>query len=257
MSVISVPHARLPDQITIDFGPADILARTFLSLDRAVRERGVYLSISHDLHELVEVNEKNRQQWSPLLPMFDPSLGGVSPENSFWIRGVNDRGEVVLCHAARLYLWSQTSLFEELESLRFFYPDPQAQKNVGEECIVGTEEARSITGRVCYSGAVWVRPDLRGRGLAHLTPKLVRAYSLSRWYPDFSLGMVQMRNVPGEKAAQTYGWRHVQSGIHWLNSRDSAAEIKVAYGWLERDEVIEDLAESAGALSHPVDLAVI
>ena len=43
MSVISQtqPRLRLPDQVTIDFGPAPLLAQSFLSLDRAMREQGV------------------------------------------------------------------------------------------------------------------------------------------------------------------------------------------------------------------------
>jgi hypothetical protein len=226
-------------------------------VDRAIRDRGIYLSISHDLSELVEANEQNRKDWSPLLPMFDPSLGGITTENSFWIRGVNDRGEVVLCHAARLYLWPETSLTEELETLRFFYPDPILQKKPAEHCIVESEAARGISGRVCYSGAVWVRPDYRGRGLAHLTPRLIRAYSLTKWYPDFSLGMVQMRNVTGHKAAETYGWRHIDSGIHWFGSGEGIDELKVAFGWLERDEIVEDLQQYTALLRNPVDAAVV
>lgn len=256
MSVISTPHARLPDQVTINFGPADVLATAFLRLDRAVREQGIYLSISHDLDELVEANERNRKDWPALLPMFDPSLGGYQPENGFWVRGVNDKGEVVLCHAARLYLWPESSLFTELETLRFFYPDPDLQKQAGETCIVDTDGARDVSGRVCYSGAVWVRTDYRGRGLAHLTPRLVRGYSLTKWYPDFSLGMVQLRNVKGEKAAQTYGWQHMEPGIHWFGSR-AAPKLEVAYGWLTRDEVIADLESYCALSSDAVDRAVV
>jgi GNAT superfamily N-acetyltransferase len=251
------PRLRLPDQVTVDFGPPDVLAATFLSVDRAVRDHGIYLSINHDLGELVEVNEQNRKDWSPLLPMFDPSLGGTSPENSFWISGVNDSGEVVLCHAARLYLWPETSLADELETLRFFYPQPEIQKKANERCLVVSDAASTISGRVCYSGAVWVRPDYRGRGLAHLTPRLVRAYSLTRWYPDFSVGMVQMRNVTGHKAAETYGWRHMDTGIHWFGSGHGPEELKVAFGWLEREEVVEDLQQYTSLLRDPVNAAVV
>lgn len=257
MSIISVPHARLPDQINVNFGPPELLGPAFLALDRAARQRGVYLSISHDLDELAYVNEVYRKDWYPLPPMFDPTLGGISEDNAFWIRGVNGKGEVVLSHACRMYVWPDTSLADELESMRFFYPEPETQRSPGEACIVASDAATQVFGRVCYSGAVWVRPDFRKLGLAHITPRLVRAYSLTHWYPDFSMGMVKTSAVPNAAAARTYGWRHVHTGIRWLGSREGGAELEFAFGWLDRDDVVADLEEFTLLLDEPVGALVV
>lgn len=241
MSVISLhPHLRLPDQVTVKFGPADLLARTFLRLDHSIRELGIYLSVSHDLEELAEVNARNRKDSPALLPMFDVRLGGITRENAFWLRGVNEQGEVVLTSAARLYLWSTTSLADELRSLRFFYNDPAVQSRPGEACTVFSEAASAIGGRVSYGGAIWVRSDYRGLGLAHTAPRLARAYALTQWYPDFALGMVQTRNVTGNKAAQTYGWPNVDTGFRWTGS-EVTPTLDVALGWFTRDQIASDL----------------
>ena len=149
MSVFSQPRLRLPDQVSIDFGPAPLLGRTFLTLDRAVRQQGIYLSISHDLNELLRINEQNRKDWYPLAPMFDPTLGDINPDNSFWIGGLNEKGEVVVAQAARLYLWPDTSMTDELESMRFYYPQPETQVGEHEGCVVETTATANIFGRVC------------------------------------------------------------------------------------------------------------
>jgi hypothetical protein len=244
MSVFSVPRPRLPDQITVEFGPPDILGRAFLNLDRTVRERGIYLSVSHDLEELAEVNARNRKDWYPLPPMFDTTLGGITPENAFWMCGVNDKGEVVLTHSGRLYFWPHTSLTDEFESMRFFYPDPERQKSPGEACIVETEAAREISGRVCYTGALWFRPDYRGLGLASILPRLSRAYALTKWYPDFMLSMA--KNALMERGmARTYGWSNVDTGVRWLGSREGGAQLEFSLGWLDQQETVNDLERFA------------
>ena len=235
-------YPRLPDQISVNFGPAEILGPAFLAVDRAVREQGVYLSVSHDLEDLLDANKRNRKNWYPLLPMFDASVGGITPETGFWVRGVNGEDEVVAAHACRLYSWPKTSLIEEFRSMRFMYPDPEVQKNPGEECIVETEVIGELTGRVCYSGAMWVRPDYRGRNLASLIPRVTRAYALTRWYPNFIMGMVKSADM-SRGAKQTYGWPRVDSGVRWRGSNEGSEELDIVVGWFNQREVATDLEQ--------------
>lgn len=253
MSVFSTrPYPRLPDQIRVEFGPPDLLARSFLALDRAVRERGIYLSVSHDLRELAAINRLNLKEWYPLPPMFDHALGGITDETGFWLRGVNEEGEVVLTQAGRLYPLSGTTLTDEIESMRLFYPDPQSQKPAGEEWFVETESARTISGRVCYTGALWFRPDYRGRGLASIMPRLTRAYATTRWYPDYTLSLVKTSLVM-RGLARTYGWRNVDSRIRWVGSREGGAELEFALGWMNQEDVLDDLDQFRLLLSADAD----
>jgi hypothetical protein len=259
MSVFSIkpPRRRLPDQVTIDFGPSELLGRAFIALDKACRQRGIYLSVNHDMGELAEANAQNRQHWYPLPPMFDVANGGLSADNAFWICGVNEQGEVVMTNAARLYSWPDTTLADEFESMRFFYTDPERQRAPNESCLVESNAAHEISGRVCYGGAIWVRPDYRGFGLAHFAPRLARAYALTRWYPDYLLGLVNTASASGSKAAQTYGWPNVSTGVRMCGAHKYGEEVNFAFGWFEPHDVIDDLDQYTSLLGDaPRELVV-
>jgi len=259
MSVIRTrPRVRLPDQISVEFGPADLLGPAFLLLDRTMRERGVYLSISHDLEDLAAVNRANRQDWYPLLPMFDPAAGGITPETGFWVCGVNEQGEVVMAHACRLYSWPNGSLFDAFDSMKFFYPRPEEQKNPGELCLIDNPALRAVSGRVCYSGAMWVRSDYRGLSLATISPRVTRAYALTRWAPDFLMGMVKTSDLKkGAGAKQTYGWPNVEGGVRWRGSSEGSAEMEITVGWFTNEEATDDLEQYAMLLRHQAGVLVV
>src|SRR4051794_31895938 len=179
------------DQITLDHGPRPLLGQSFLDAEQAVRDRGIYLSLRTDFNELVEVNRQNQKCWTPLIPLFNPEKSQLKPDAAFWLRGMNEKGEVVCTQAARLYLWEGTTLKDELTSLRLFYSDPSDAIARGEHWIVTAPSASIITGRVAFSGATWARPDYRGRQLATLLPRISRAYALTRWRTEFSFSFVE------------------------------------------------------------------
>lgn len=254
MSVISAPHPRLPDQVDVQFGPADLLGPAFLHLDRAARERGVYLSISNDFDELAAINAKYRDQWYPLPPMFDPALGGISHENAFWIHGVDEWGETAVTQAARLYI-AESSLTEELSSMRLFYPKPQTQRGSDEACIVETDVTDRIAGRVCYTGLLWFRPDFRSHGLVSVMPRLTRAYALTSWYPDYMLSFTKKRAADNARAIRRVsGWRNVDGTIRWRGSREGGTEIEFNLVWMGREAVTQDLASFTRLLAEPAVL---
>src|SRR5580692_1491939 len=113
--------ARLPEQIVIQHGPRETLGTYFLALDRAVRERGIYLSLQSNFTLLKALNGQHQASWGPFNPLFDPDCSGITADNAFWILGTDASGDVVLTQAARHYDWSHTSLAAELVSLRLFF----------------------------------------------------------------------------------------------------------------------------------------
>lgn len=244
MSFISARrYPRLPDQVKVNFGPPDLMARTFLTLDRFVRDHGIFLSISRDLDELVEINKSNLEAWYPLLPMFDPNYGGATPENTFWIRGVDQNGTVVLSQCARLFLWSDSTLESELETMGVFYAGPGEKAHVGEHCIVGTQALDAIRGRVCFTGGLWFRPDFRGRGLAHVMPRLTRAFALTTWRPDFFFSVLQ-EHIVAAGMPKVYGWRHLDAPVYWRGC-PLYGDLDLAVGWMNTEETIDDLGSFA------------
>jgi hypothetical protein len=76
------------------------------------------------LDDLVVINRGNRDTWLPLIPIFDPAMGGTTAETGFVLLGRNSAGEVVATQAARLYDWPATCFHDEAASLRMFYADP-------------------------------------------------------------------------------------------------------------------------------------
>lgn len=108
MSVISIP--RLPDQINVNFGPAEAAGQSILLTDRRVRDIGIRLSLSFDFDELLRANRSNSKDWYALPPMFDSTYNELGVDNAFWLRGIDRHGDVVLTHAVRLYVWRGTDL---------------------------------------------------------------------------------------------------------------------------------------------------
>lgn len=250
MSVITIP--RLPDQLTVNFGPAEAVAQTVLATDRAVRDIGIRLSLSTDFSELQQVNGANRTDWYPLSPNFDPAGCTLTPENALWLKGVNRDGDVVLCHALRLYS-VRDSLKEELESLQFYFDDPTAARAAGVRVQVDTPVAATMSGRVAYSGALWVRSDFRGFGLARSIPSLSRAIALTTWYPNFHT-CVLTQSTEEKGMARVYGYDHCQYALWYTKLPGFAPFLKSALCWMDTAEIEAEVSNGASRLQQRVGI---
>jgi len=242
----SVP--RLPDQFSVNFGPAEAIGRVVLSTDFAVRKAGIRLSLSTDFEELAHVNEINRSDWYPLTPNLDFRHSAIDEKNAFWLKGINAQGEVVLCQAVRLYVFGVTQLKEELESLRFYFERPETAKANGTSVEVTAPIASAINRRVSYGGGLWIRSDFRGSGLARFIPSLNRALAVTRWYPSYHICILTQPTV--EKGMdKVYGYNHLEHSIWLRNLPGFAANLKCAVCWKTTDEaVLEIEARASGEL---------
>src|ERR1700681_4964478 len=229
---------RLPDQITVDHGPTDLLARFFLAADRAARERGVYLTLRHDLEGLVALNERQRKHWYRISPLFDPAFSALSPRNSYWIEGRNAAGETVAAQAGRVFFWPDTTLKDEIESLRIFYADPARMAVPGETIAMTAPSAAEISGGVVYSGSGWYRPDFRGRALSAILPRISRAYALTRWNTETTVSFVEQSLIDKGVVAR-YGYRRIEHALDWRASLKG--DITLALIWMPRAELEDDL----------------
>jgi hypothetical protein len=111
-SLRNTSSPRLPDQITVDYGPRygprDLLARFSLEADRAARSRGVYLHLHADLAGLAAFNRR-APSWGTLVPIFQPECGLLKLDSAFWIEGRSATGEIVATQAARFFQWPQSN----------------------------------------------------------------------------------------------------------------------------------------------------
>lgn len=172
---------------------ASLFGHFFLAAVAAAEKAGLDV-VFGSFGELVQLNRQQSANWHPLTPLFDPKFAQLSDENSFCIFGVNEKGNIVVCHAARLFDWTGSNFTEEATSLRLFYSDPVRMKWPAESCNVTAQLGRSLTGKVAYSGAAWVRPDYRGRALADIFPRIGKIYAYTRWEPEVIIGLMSEQN---------------------------------------------------------------
>ena len=229
---------RLPANLKIKHGPAGLLGRFFLWADSAARERGVKLSFA-SLQDLVAANRANSDSWRPLVPVFDPVLGGMRPEMGFVLIGRDKNDQVVATQAARLYDWS-TSLKDEATSLRMFYADPDAAFAREDRCAITAPIAEKITGRVVFSGGIWYRRDFRGKDLGTILPRISRAYAFTRWNSDFTIGMLGDAVIAGGMAERCGYTKAEPSSVALVASPLGA--MRCALVWMQSDELLAYLA---------------
>jgi hypothetical protein len=207
--------------------------------DGEARDRGVTLSFA-SLEELAAVNRTNSNTWRPLVPLFDPLVGGIDAQTGFALLGRNAAGEIVATQAARLYQWSTTCFHDEAISLRMFYADPAAALARGERCAVSAASARVISGRVVFSGAGWYRPDYRGKGLATVLPRISRAYAYTRWHSDCTISMFADAVLAGGMAERC-GYTNIEpASVELFNS--PAGTLRLALVSMATAENLADLA---------------
>jgi GNAT superfamily N-acetyltransferase len=235
-NIVPENNLRLPDALTIKHGPANLLSRFVLDGDRLARSMGLRLRLRHDFGELLYLNKQEaaRGNWYRLTHMFNSEYSDLSPENSYWISGENDNGEIVATQAGRVYYWPETTLEEEARLM--FYGGHE----VGQRCTVTATDAKVITGVVFFGGSIWIRPDFRGRQISQLLPRLGRAYALARWPVDWGISMVTPVLVDKGVAAG-YGYKHLSYSIFYPGS--PLGDVEFALVSLSATEAYEDFAE--------------
>jgi hypothetical protein len=235
-NIVPENNLRLLDALTIKHGPARLLSKFVIEADKAARAAGIRLRLRHDFGELVYVNKQEhiKGRWYPLPHTFDPEYCDLNPENSYWISGENEHGEIVLTQAGRIYYWPDSTLEEE--ACELFY----ARFNEGKGCIVTAPAAKLIGGVVFCAGAHWIRPDVRGRSFSHLISRLGRAYALTRWPVTWGVALVAPALV-NKGVSAGYGYKHESYSVFYPGSRWGDLQLVVAY--LSAAEAYEDLAE--------------
>jgi hypothetical protein len=233
-NIVPENNLRLPEALTIKHGPARLLSTFVLEGDKAARGMGIRLRLRYDFGELLYFNkqEVGHRTWFPLVKMFNSEYCNLVPENSYWISGEDEHGEIVLTQAGRIHYWPDTSLEQEARLMLYGGYDE------GQLCSVTAPAAKLITGVVFCAGAHWIRPDFRGNQLSHLLARLGRAYAVSRWPVDWGIAIVAPVLVEKGVAAG-YGYQHASRSILFPGAPSGAVENVLTY--LSANEAYEDL----------------
>ena len=237
-NVVPENNLRLPDALTVKYGPAPLLSKFVIEGDKAVRQMGIRLRLRHDFNELVDINKRLVAEgiWYPLINMFDPEYTSLLPENSYWLSGEDDNGNIVLTWAARVFYWPNSSLQENVGIMLC------EKKDRPRSCQMTSEAAgalKQISGVVFWGGSLWIHPAFRHRRVSPLVGRLGRAFAVSRWPVDWVMCLVEHKTVKAGLAAG-YGYRHQIRGIYFPESQFKDEVFAVC---LTAAEAYEDFAE--------------
>jgi GNAT superfamily N-acetyltransferase len=250
-SIVPENNLRLPDALTVKHGPARLLSHFVLEGDKAARQIGIGLRLRYDFDELLYLNRQkvSNGTWYPLMKMFNPEYNILIPENSYWISGEDEHGEIVATHAGRVHYWPQTTLEQEVDALLY------GVGGTGQPCIVTAPDAKQITGVVVYGGSAWVRPDFRGKRLSQLLPRLGRAYALARWPIDWGISIVAPILVEKGVAAG-YGYKRESRSIIFPGAPTGAVEnVLVSVSATDAYDDFAAILSGGYPTSAPSDLA--
>ena len=241
--IIPENNLRLPDALTVKHGPAPLLSRFVLQGDRAVRDMGIRLRLRHDFDELVYINREQveRGDWFPLVGMFDPNRTDLSAENSFWLSGENEDGEIVLTWAARCFHWPESTLED---NVGLFLCGKNSRPHPCQVTPEASGMLRAVNGTVFWGGSLWIHPDYRHQHLSPVVGRLGRAFAVSRWPVDWIMCLV-MPVIVDRGIAAGYGYRHMTPGIMFPNSPYGDLQLYLVY--LSAEESYADFSEFLSA----------
>jgi hypothetical protein len=234
------PGIPLLDQIQLRHGPIPQLGRFFLLADHAARDLGVHLRLHRDMASLADAYPNVQPgRVAPVLPIFDPALSNLSPENAFWISGHDKAGMLVATQAARFCDMTNTNLGREFTSLRLYFSEPENYLAGGARCQVDCPPAFGITGRVIYSGGAVYHPTVRGSGLSRILPRISRALAYSMWDSDYTVSTAEKVLIE-KNVHRSYGYTRHAPSIKVSGSNRPDVDVELL--WMPREEMLEDLA---------------
>ena len=201
------------------------------------KARGLTLDVSTDFQEYRRVRAAQPERTN-LSPMYDAACSYVDWTNGFWIKGVDENGDIVHTQAVRLLELSGISLAEHLQQHRHLYASPGIEGDPTLFAFAPTPTCQKITGRVCYHGDLWLKEGsgtgFRGKGLTTVLPRMAMALSVMEWSADYIFGFMYPFMACKGLAARE-GYLHMEPGV-WQASGESetVAEWLV---WMAREDI--------------------
>jgi GNAT superfamily N-acetyltransferase len=239
----------LVDQIRVDHGPPALLGRFFLAADTFARERGLRLTFA-SFEEMAATHEAQKDNWPSLIPTFDCRVTEIPHDRAFCIAVRDGRDRIVGMCAERFYDLTGSTLAEAVASGVFMPIEPAGPDGVPTLCELSAPTGGKLTGRVHYSGAVWVHPEYRGMRLAGYLPRVTRSVALTTWDIAYNFGFVKT----GEEASalvKRYGLPHAEREMRYRSYWQS---YEGAIIWMDVPELLEDLGAYLRSIAPEVDV---
>lgn len=216
-----------------------VLASRFIAgITELVGNQGLTLEVGSDFHCLEKIL-KEQPLRNPLAPKFDPRRNDLDASTAFWIVGRDPQGEMVHTQAMRLIDLEGSSLASFLEERFCEFMPAGFEIRAEDSRYRSAPGSRSLTGKLCYHGELWLKGGpggYRGAGMTAVLARMAMAMSFLRWAPDYVFGfMFPLAACKGLAARE--GYMHTEPGsIFWaLAGEDQDLEEWTV--WMSRDDI--------------------
>jgi hypothetical protein len=191
--------------------PRGMLGRLFLILDENLWQMGV-VARPCTSDELVKIYEVNASTWKGLAEVFDPRVGPILPGTAFCMAAFDAQGDAIATGAARLIDTGTKTLKQSFEDLTFWYGANADAMQQRAKVTVADVPGSDCRGQIMYPGAVWVRPDHRGKRIAQMMADLVRYSALGLWPVDYETSVGSPR-FGDPRVRETYQFEKNERGV--------------------------------------------
>lgn len=193
---------------------------------------GITVEIGSDFEEYKEIIARDRPLQQLGAP-FSPDNHKFHGNNSFWLTGRNEEGELIHTQAAKVVDLEGRTLSSYL--LRRFrdFPPPVPGVDSNKSRYRATPGAHRIKGQVVYHGEVWMAPErgrYRGVGLSTVLARTGLLEAVRRFDPDWVYGFM-LRAVAFKGFSERMGYMHNEPGaLLWsIDGRDNLVEAFLSY----------------------------
>ncbi|CTQ63837.1 hypothetical protein LAX5112_00084 [Roseibium alexandrii] len=172
---------------------------------------GLTVRESSDFGLFEETIRKTEDKY--LMEDFSPRFFDLHGSTAFWIGAYDERGNVVSVQAAKVEDLQDRSLAEHWQQQqRRIFVDPNPQARFGND---HAHDAYFLRGKIVYHGNLWLRRDVRGKGLAEPLTQLGFLVALLKWSPDYLYGLMAASAAEKGFGIRVGYRRFVPRGTHW------------------------------------------
>lgn len=168
--------------------------------------RNLFVRIGEDIRDWGDIM-RNADGATIVNPAFDPDYCDLDRDNSFWSAIIDEVGTVVGCVASKQVT---TDDFRDDISSCSLWLGRETDPNEAPMNLLLPSHVPHIAGRVAFHGGLWLHPNVRGMGLAHLIPRMARAAAERRFSADWHCGFVFGALGDAKVPVKAYGYSNCE-----------------------------------------------
>lgn len=199
-----------------------LLQRSIEAIMEKIADLGLNLVVETDFRGLMDFM---RERQAFINPTFNPVFNDIS-RDGFWFRLTDLDGNTVASHADRIF--RVDDFCDVMETGELWY-GLQPERLAGRKVEV-IRPSIKIGGTVTHSGALWIDPAWRNRGLSLYLPYLSRSICMRNHGTRFHTGVV-LKSLNGSRVPrENYGYPHVELCIRgYFPATDKVEEVFMCY----------------------------